>query len=584
MSAFASVRATRRRLFAAMLIGAQLVPSLGLAQVPDSAPAGNASVEARTVRLVFKPGSSGVDTAKLVQALRRELGVEITTDPATKADGGTLTLDLEASQGYVLGEFTAVDGKKTVRLLARPDDADRSIEVMALLAGNLVRNEASELLEALAKAREAEAAARAAEKPPPPPTPEATKPPKPSAKPEPAVAARKTAGKKSRHEPAWQPKHPLKDGGFINLSLAHPITLQPKSEHLSVVMELGLFYSRIGETKAFALNPFVLRNDERAQGAQLTGVFAYAERLEGAQISGVVGMGRHVEGAQLAGAVNLSRGPMYGVQGAGAVNGSLGKVEGVQGAGAVNFATADLDGVQVAGAGNYVRRDLEGVQIAGAANAVGAAAEGGQVAGVANVADGVEGFQTAGILNLSLGKLDGFQAGIVNTVFGPIEGAQVGLVNVGGSSVKGLQLGLVNVAGEVKGTSIGLVSIAKNGRVQPTFWVASGKRMNAGVSFEVGPVYSLPFFGADAYGDRRYEWGVNFGLRARLERVFAGLEAGYSSEQKQFDQAITPIERGRLLGGIELIEHTLSIFGGVGVRTTELKQASVESHFGVCFF
>lgn len=582
MSAFASCRATRRGLFVAMLIGAQLVPSLGLAQVPDSAPASEASVQARTVRLVFKPGNSGVDTAKLVQALRKELGVAITTDPAAKAGGGTLTLDLEASQGYVLGEFTAVDGKKTVRLLARPDDADRSIEVMALLAGNLVRNEASELLEALAKAREAEAAASAAAEPPPPPKPEATKPPKPSAKPKPAT--RKAAGKKTKPEPKWQPKHPLKDGGFINLSLAHPITLQPKSEHLSVVMELGLFYSRIGETRAFALNPFVLRNDERAQGAQLAGIFAYAERLEGAQLSGVVGMGRHIEGAQLAGAVNLSRGPMYGAQGAGAVNGSLGKVEGVQGAGAVNFATADLDGVQVAGAGNYVRRDLEGVQLAGAANGVGGVAEGGQVAGVANVADGVEGFQTAGILNLSLGKLDGFQAGIVNTVFGPIEGAQVGLINVGGGSVKGLQLGLVNVAGEVKGTSIGLVSIAKNGRVQPTFWVASGKRINAGVSFEVGPVYSLPFFGADAYGDRRYEWGVNLGLRARLERVFAGLEAGYSSEQKQFDQAITPIERGRLLGGIELIEQTLSIFGGVGVRTSELKQASVESHFGVCFF
>ncbi|MCA9639727.1 MAG: hypothetical protein H6718_03100 [Polyangiaceae bacterium] len=574
MSPFVSFRFAPR-LLAALLLSAPLWPAPAHAQAADP----GAPVAERSVRLVFRPGASGVETSNLVKALRKELGVEITTDPAAEANGGTLTLDLEASQGYVLGEFTAVDGKKTVRLLARPDDPERSVEVMALLAGNLVRNEASELLEELAKAREAEAARLAAEKPPPPPPakpqPKAEKP-KPVAKPK-----TKPAGKNK--EAPWQPKHPLKDGGFINLSLAHPITLQPESEHLSVVMELGLFYSRIGETRAFALNPFVLRNDERAQGAQLTGIYAYAERLEGAQLSGVVGMGRHIEGVQLSGAVNFGRGPMYGVQGSGAVNVTLGKTEGVQGAGAVNFAKDDLDGVQAAGAANYVGRKLEGVQVAGAVNYAGRAAEGGQAAGLGNVADGVEGFQ-AGILNLSLGKLDGFQAGIVNSVFGPVEGAQVGLINVGGAAVDGVQVGLVNVAGDVKGTSIGLVSIAKNGRIQPSFWVASGKRINAGVAFEVGPVYSLPFIGADAYGDRNYEWGFNLGLRARYERLFAGLEAGYSSEQKQFDQEITPIERGRLLGGIEVIEHTLSLFGGVGVRTSELKQATVESHFGVAFF
>ncbi len=573
MSPSVSFHKLSRALGIALVVSATLTPRATLAAEPDSAPV----VPSRALRLVFRPGASGVEAPKVLQAVRKELGVEVTTDPTAEAGGGTLVLDLEASQGYVLGEFTAVDGKKTVRLIARPEDPDKSVEVMALLAGNLVRNEASELLEELAKARELEAARRAAAVPPPPP---------PAAKPKPETVRKKPRPQPEEQveEPPWQPKHPLRDGGFIHLSLAHPVGLDPHSEHLSVSLELGAFYSRIGETKALALNVFVTRNDERAQGAQLSGIFGYAERLEGAQLAGVVSMGRHIEGVQTSGAVNLSRGPMYGVQGAGAVNGSMGKTEGVQAAGAVNFATADVDGVQVAGAGNYVGHELEGVQVAGAANFAGRGLNGGQVAGVGNVARGVEGFQAAGVFNLSLGALDGFQAGIVNTAFGPIEGAQVGLVNVGGSTLKGVQLGLVNVAGEVKGTSVGLVSIAKNGRIQPTFWVASGKRLNAGVAFEVGPVYSLPFFGGDAYGDRQYEWGVNFGLKARYERVFGALEAGYSSEQKQFDQEITPIERGRLLGGIELIEHTVSIFGGLGVRTTELKQATVESHFGVAFF
>lgn len=574
MSPFSSFRTYRRPLGLSLLAASLLATPRVLAAEPEPA----SVVPQRALRLVCKPGTSGVEIPKVVSALRRELGVEVTTDPGAKAEGGTLTLDLEASDGYVLGEFTAVDGKKTVRLIARPDDPERSIEVMALLAGNLVRNEASELLEELAKAREAEAARRAAaeKSPPPPPKSEA----KPASKPE------TTAGKQTAEpeKAPWRPKHPLRDGGVIHLTLAHPLGLDPKSEHLSVGLELGLFYSRIGETKALALNPFVVRNDERAQGAQLAGIFGYAERLEGAQITGVVAMGRHIEGVQIAGAVSLSRGPMYGVQSAGAVNGSLGKTEGVQVAGAVNFATADLDGVQAAGAANYVRYRLEGVQAAGAANYAGRSVDGGQAAGAINVADGVDGFQAAGLMNLDFGGLDGFQAGVVNAVYGPIEGAQIGLLNVGGGSVKGLQLGLVNVADEVDGASVGLVSIAKNGRIQPTFWVASGKRLNAGVSFEVGPVYSLPFFGADAYGDQRFEWGVNLGLKARYERVFGALEAGYSSQQEQFDQEITPIERGRLLGGLELIERSVSIFGGVGVRTSELQQATVESHFGLAFF
>ncbi|MEZ4231855.1 MAG: hypothetical protein R3B89_21950 [Polyangiaceae bacterium] len=565
-----------RALSTALLLGAQLVPATARAAEPDSQ-----VVPSRALRLVFKPGASGVEAPQVLRAVRRELGVEITMDPDVEAGGGRLVLDLEASAGYVLGEFTAVDGKKTVRLIARPEDPERSVEVMALLAGNLVRNEASELLEELAKAREAEAARRAAATPPPPPP--AGKPPEPVAEPQ-KKSAKKDIDQDAEEEAEWHPRRPLRDGGFLHLSLAHPIALDPRSERLSVSLELGAFYSRIGETKALAFNVFVTRNDERAQGAQLSGIFGYAERLEGAQVAGVVAMGRHVEGAQVAGAVDLSRGPMYGVQVAGAVSGALGKVEGVQGAGAVNFATSDVDGVQAAGAVNYGGRSLEGVQVAGAANYVGGALEGGQAAGVANVADGVEGFQAAGLLNLSLGKLDGFQAGIVNTTYGPIEGAQVGLVNVGGSSLRGTQIGLVNVAGEVEGTSIGLVSIAKNGRIQPTLWVASGKRMNAGVAFEVGPVYSLPFFGADVSGDQLLEWGVNFGLKARYERVFGALEAGYSSEQEQLDGPITPIERGRLLGGIEVIEHTVSIFGGLGVRTSELKQATAESHFGLAFF
>lgn len=548
----------------ALAQGASAEPSPG-DQAPEVTPEQDQPARAK-VLVVVRLGSSGLDGARLLSALRRELPVELTTRGDVPNEG-TLVLDLEASAGFVLGEYTASDGRKTARIVARPADAEAALDVIALLAGNLVRNEAKELLKELERSRAEEA--RKAVKPPPPPPPVAAAPLAsdkiPAENKDPDVRA--DAGG-SRALVAEDPMPVLRDGGVVHLSFFHPIALDGHSEDLSTDIELGLLYSRIGESRGLGFNLLVSRADARARGLQLAGLFAYAKRLEGVQLSQAAVVAGRTEGLQLSGGATLSLRALYGVQLAGAFSGAMTGAEGAQVAGAVSYVGDDMLGLQLAGAGSWTGGFLNGLQLSG----------------VGNKASGVEGLQLGGVGNLNRGALNGVQISGVINLADQVRGLQIGALNVA-DDVDGIQVGVVNVADEVDGAAIGLVSLAKNGRVQPTLWVADGKRANAGVAFEVGPIYSLPFLGVDVPGDpRRYEWGFALGLKGRIDRVWGALDFGYSSEQEQLDGAITPLERGRVLAGVELLERTITVFGGVGVRSSELREATPESHFGVAFF
>jgi hypothetical protein len=191
----------------------------------------------------------------------------------------------------------------------------------------------------------------------------------------------------------------------------------------------------------------------------------------------------------------------------------------------VNEGYGELRGLSVAGVVDARDGDSRGVQGAFVVSST-HLAFGIQGAGIVAVARDVVGVQGGGVLAVA-GSVRGGQLGLVS-VAGPTQGLQLGLVNVAGP-VKGLQLGLVNVAtGDVDGGAIGLISIAKNGRLQPTVWY-SGPDVNlmVGVKSVVGYTYSELAIGDDPGHDRpshQETLGLHLELRHRL---YAELGGGY---------------------------------------------------------
>ncbi len=535
------------------------LPLLCSAGVALAAPAPDASARATpsALRLVLQTGIHAVDAAAISQAVERELGIPVQLGAGAAAD--TLSFDWVSSPGHVVASFVDAQGRRTARTIARPEPA-ATPEVLALLAGNLVRNEARALLAQLA----GEGAAKQGEGDPGG-EPEGAG----DAASEGSVADESAVGGAS---PAAEKKDSKTDGrgdaegegseadaegsppalrpGALHLSLFHPIALDNHSESLSVSLELGLFYSYIGETRVISFNPLVSRHEHGATGLHLGGLVAWAgAKVHGAQIGGLATGAGTLEGLSLAGVFSHVGGGAEGAQVAGAVGIVKGPVNGLQLAGAVSYAH-DVEGVQLSGGLNVARGRVDGLQLSSV-----------------NVAGSVSGGQLAAV-----------------NVTEQIDGAQIGAVNVA-RRVSGVQLGAVNVAEEVDGLAIGVVSLAKNGRQQPTAWVSAGQRSHLGVSLEVGPVYSVPYVGGDLWGDeQRFEWGYHLGLKARLGPAWGAIDAGYGSEQARLDTAITPIERARALLGVEVVPRTLTLFAGAGTRTTELKDLTVESHFGIQVF
>jgi hypothetical protein len=180
----------------------------------------------------------------------------------------------------------------------------------------------------------------------------------------------------------------------------------------------------------------------------------------GLSIQALVGWSREVHALSIAGIVDHVSGDVYGAQIAGAVA-VAGKVRVVQIAGAV--AVADrVDGVQIGGAVGKSGGGA-GVQIAGAVGYAGGRA-GTQIAGAVTSAGGGAGVQIAGAANVSGGSVGVQVAGAVNVADGHVYGAQIGVVNVAGT-VDGVQIGVVNVAKKTNGgLSLGLINIVPGGR------------------------------------------------------------------------------------------------------------------------
>jgi hypothetical protein len=451
---------------------------------------------AEPVAVTITTGASGLIEDQIHRAIDAELANSRT------APAGTLEVELSAPRHAVV-TFRATSGRVTKREIDLPSEPKRANEAIALLAGNLARDEAGEILAELERGRASEAPPPEAPRSVPgaAPSPEAAPmiAPAPKAAPRAAPAPRAVTAADRQPKPKndQSPERDAairKDDDFVgNLSLWPGIALLSDVEHRRVNVEVG-FASRIGGLSGLMYSFGYGRVESDAEGF-VTGL-------------GFLRMGGKMRGAEASiGASSAGR----------------------------------LRGVAFAVGGNWVDQDAEGVALAAGFNRAG----------------DFSGAELA-LVNVG-GTVHGAQVGLVN-VGGNVHGAQVGLVNVA-DRVDGVPVGLVNVIAEGRTQIVSWADSAafahvgvkySNGSVYTLLAVghalADSGRTHAkdgaasvalGAQFPLGDVWF-------AGGDVMYT--------AEVANEFEGSESGPRH-----------VGRYRLLFGFDP-SHTVSAFVGAGVE------------------
>jgi hypothetical protein len=427
--------------------------------------------------------------------------------------------------------YYAPGREPVTRSVDLPRDDERALETIAFLAGNLARDEAAELLAQLAPAPAAEQ-----DSAPPPPPPAAA--PSATAEPQPPPPA------PARATPEPTPRLIESDHFVGNVSLYWPLTGLPRTEERRLNLELGVLYSRVGAIHGAGGTFGYFRSDGLVEGFSVGFFWNRSGPVRGLQLSALVNEGYgELRGASFASFADVRDGDARGAQGS------------------FVFASSHL-------------------------------AFGIQGAGIAAVAREVAGVQGAGIVAVA-GPVRGGQFGLVS-VARRLQGLELGLVNVAGS-VSGFQLGLVNVAtGDVKGGALGLVSIAKNGRLQPSVWYSGpGANLMAGVKSVVGYTYSELAIGDDPGRDRpSHQETLGLHLDAG-HRLYAEVGGGYG-ETHQSSGPFTDSSRHLVRSevryearlGFEPIRGVTAFAGGGVTQRVKGQGAEVRGtyFFGLSFF
>ncbi len=399
-----------------------------------------------------------------------------------------------------------------------------------LLASNLARDEARELLDELSKGTATE------EEAPPAPEP--------------------TAGPKSKEEVL--PSHPMTAAVFF------PLATNAGVPDVRSPFNLGLFYGRVGRSAGFQLTLAGVGYASRgASGMQISSlVNASGGKLDGVQIGGVVNSANEVSGAQIAGAVDVAGGAVSGAQISGVVDVAGGNVSGVQIAGAVDVATGDLSGAQISGVFDYAR-SVYGAQIAGGMALSGGRTRGPQLSGVGNVSRGGGfGLQLAGGFNLVSDSFEGAQIGTFN-LGDEIHGAQIGIINVA-RRVKGAQIGIINIAEEPT-EAVGIINIMRDS-IHPILWASNLHYTNVGLKFMSKHVYSttaLTIGTNESKFDGEVGVTTTIGGHVDFGKLDVELEGGYSHIEGVSEQNSATHQRAMV--GYNFAKH-LRVFAGGGAR------------------
>ena len=435
--------------------------------------AGVARADDRTLHLAVH-GSLDAD------AVARALAAEL--DVAVEVSGGACNvpcLDVAVdSKDTATILFSPRSGGSRSRSVALGTDTTQWPVVITLLAGNVVRDEAQDVLAGLPGDLGAPTPeANPGDVPAPPVIAPAfvvegpiTHPAQVAAVPVPMIAA------SDQDEPR---EHIFVSIGFVPV-LSTDLTRVGTVEHS---LSLNALVGVSGGSTGFAASGLVDVQRGLVGGVQFAGIAAIARRVSGTQAGGIASVAGDVDGVQVAGIVSAAD-----------------RVAGVQGAGIAAVARSSAD-LQLAGIASVTHRAAHS-QFAGIASVSGgdATLQGGgiasvahgdagvQAAGIASVATGNANVQAAGIASVAAGSANVQVAGITNAVHGNANIQIAGVVNVAGRDNglqlapinvshggDGVQVGVINVGGSPDGFSFGLINIVPGGRYDLESAVDSSK-------------------------------------------------------------------------------------------------------------
>lgn len=520
----------RSSLFAAAFVAALswLTPQIVSAQAaaPPAAPA--------PLRVWIDAPASALDKARLREALSRELKRDVLLTSEAGEAGVQIRLQGDARAQV---EYTTPSGERLTREVELPPDQQRSLEVVSWLTVNLVRDEASELLDELRARRKEEADARAAAE-----LTAAARAAAEKAASEQAAADQAAADKAkaatdkaaadelARRKIALNTEKAQKAGLLrdpkrsFDLALATPLSIIHDSSQRELTLQLAAAYGESGGIRGAAVSTFGLRIRQDLLG-HAVGV-------------GFVFVGGNAQGTVLSAGYSQVDGNLQGVQvGAGVAlqRGKLARGVIVAAGAAV---AGELTGV-VVGAGLASTRTLRGIAASAGFAVIRGPAEGILLGAGATFASDLRGAAVSAGVNVAR----------------DLRGVVLAPVNVQ-RRVRGFQVGLVNIVEEVDGAAIGIISLAKNGRVQPVLWGGSDGSAHIALKSIAGYAFTQLGGGIDLGPDElSYDGGIGLHLRLN-DSIFLEPGVHYSGSQSVSD---TETNAG-------LTRHDLHYLVGAGLR------------------
>lgn len=503
-----------------------------------------------------------LDRARLRELMSRELKREV----VLSSDAGGAAVLIRVQNGArAQVEYTTPSGDRLTRDVELPPDKARSLEVLSWLTVNLVRDEASELLDELRARRREEADARATEEQAAAEKAAADKAAAEKAAAEKA-AAEKAAAEQAKRKIDLNVEEPANQGLLkdpkrsFDLALATPLSIIQDSTQRELWGQLALAYGASGGIRGVAVSPGGLRIRQDLLGHAVGAVFAL--------------VGGNVKGTVVSAGYSQVDGNLQGVQlGAGAAiqRGKLAR--GVIVSAGVAF-TGDLTGV-VVGAGLASARSLNGIALSAGLTVIRGPADGILIGVGATWASDFKGTAVSAGVNVAR----------------DFRGIAVAPINVQ-RRVRGLQLGIVNIAEEVEGAAIGIVSIAKNGRLQPVLWSGIDGTAHVALKSIAGNAFTQLGGGIDV-GSSALSYDGGIGAHLRLtETIFLEPGVHYSGRQSVGDaeagSGLTRHELHYLVGAGLRLANKVDLLAAGGVRHTfsgtDEGQAAPEARLGLAFF
>jgi|JI10StandDraft_1071094.scaffolds.fasta_scaffold08850_8 hypothetical protein len=466
----------------AVLLGvAALTAGAARGDAPHAAPAPAAAPLALAVR--------GAPPRPIADAIADELGVPVAIATGEACAAPCVSIAVAADRTAIIA-VTLPDGAQA-RTIGLPADPEDAAEIIALVVGNLARDQAAALLATLAPTEDDEGA-------------EDDEDVESAEDTEDAEDAENTATAEDDESPlaptaplapqvadpeATSPDAPRTT---FAIGLIPPLAFESTRAHRGVAIDLVIGARHRLHAFAVAGVAGIVRDD--VTGTQLGGALAYAGQLTGTQVGGAVAIAGLTRGTQVGGALAIA-GPLRGAQ--------LG--------GAAALARR-VDGVQVGGALAVSRGDARGLQVGGAIALAGGAVDT-QIGGAVAVARRVRGLQLAGVVNVA-DRVDGVQVGVVNIARGG-DGVSIGLVNL----VAG---GRTDVEGTIDTDRLGAVILRHGSRRWHNAYGIAGRAADDSLDRELGDDEPLALGlgmgptwrrGATAVDLELMSWVVSYGGR-----------------------------------------------------------------------